>query len=163
MGRTSHQIAIVRDVAVATAILAAVYVLAPRIQSAVLTFPYYFLVAGFDVLEALAGPADAYRELFVGAYLLLLAALGTAMVRGGRTVARTADHSGIALGLAAPLAVLGTLALLVAASVLVGTDQREPVWTAGSAGVASLLLAGLVIGIDDRVRSSRAVASGGDD
>lgn len=153
MGSSSRQIAIVRDVAVATALLAAVYLLAPRIQSPVLTFPYYFLVAGFDVLEALVGPAAAYRPLLVGVYLVVLASIGTAVVRGGRTVARSSDRADIALGLAAPLAVLGALALLVAASALFGTDQREPVWTAGTAGLALLLLAWLVVSIGDRVVS----------
>lgn len=163
MGRSSRQIPILRDVAVATAILVAVYVLAPRLQSPVLTFPYYFLVAGFDVLEAFLGPADAYRELFVGTYLLVLAVIGTAIVRGGRTVARGTDRSGIALGLAAPFAVLGAIALLVAASVLVGTDQREPVWTAGGAALAALLLAAAVVFVVDGAVASFASKSSGDE
>lgn len=178
MDRSPDRIAFVRDVAIATATLATVYLLAPRLQWTVLVLPYYLLVGGFDLLELLFEPASTYRSVLVGGYLLALGAVGAAVARGVRVAVRRvdgservdrsgrvhhsgrSDESGLGLALAAPFVVLGLLALLLAASVLVGTDQREPVWTAGIAGLTLLavggLLASLVGGISRfrrRVRS----------
>ncbi|MFC4989756.1 hypothetical protein [Saliphagus infecundisoli] len=135
-----------RDALVATVILAALYGLGAASQAAPLQLPAYLVVVGFDVLEVGFGAAPVYRISFA-LYLVGLGVVAAAAAAGIRRLARGREVSSLRLGAAGALAVVGTLSLAVAASVFLGTTQREPVAIAGTAGAVMLALAGWLGGL----------------
>lgn len=163
---------LLRDAAIATAILAAVYGLAARYQPSVLVFPYYFLVVGFDVLEVAFGAADEYRPVLIGAYLLALGTITASVlhlvraalarrsedrVEGTGAAGSDSEPSGVRIALAAPLLAVALLALLFAVVLVLTTAQRGPAGIAGVVGVCSLGLAALVSGLPQRALRSLRV------
>lgn len=154
-----------RDAAVATILLAGLYLVGSEASHTVLVLPFYFLVVGFDVLELLFGPAYEYRSLLVGLYLLTLGTVCAGLLRLARGAVdgdglgdlEAHGAASLRLGLAAPLLAVALLALGFAVVVGVGTGQLGPLAIAGGAGLVSLALALVVSGVPQRtLRASRA-------
>lgn len=141
-----HRFQFGRDTLVATAVLVGLYALGAVGQATPLVIPRYFLVVGFDALEAVFGAASAYRASFA-LYLLGLGLVAATAAAGVRRLGGEATVSGPRLGAAGGLAVVGVLSLAFAASVFLGTAQREPVRIAAAAGLIMLALAGWLGGL----------------
>lgn len=163
MTSRSDWVPFVRDALLATAVLAAVYALGQRVDSAVVAVPYYVLLSWFDVLAEAVGAAGAVRAAVLACYLLGLGVVGAATASVVRRRVEAFGRVGTGAGLAAPFAVLGALALLFAAVTLVTTDQWEPVRIVGTVGVGLLLVAATLLAVvDGAVASWRSARDAGD-
>ncbi|WP_411968232.1 hypothetical protein [Haloferax sp. YSSS75] len=146
MNRT-QQVTFARDAVVATAVLAGLYLLGYGIQFQPLQIPTYLLIVGFDLIEVTFGSAGANYDVLFAAYLLGLGVLSAAVAHAVRAVSRKTDLPQWRLGAAGALAIVGTISLLFAVSVLVSTMQTTPVLVTGAAGIALLALAGWLSGL----------------
>lgn len=144
---------LLRDAAAASALLAALYLLGTTSQSDALVLPLYFLFVAIGIVEELLASAGvataALGTPIVAVTLLALGSIGAGVVHLARTRVDGAERSTLGLVLAAPLAVVGALALLVAVSAGLSTSQVEPVVYTGAVAAACLVLAALLSGVVD--------------
>ncbi|WP_135533688.1 hypothetical protein [Halostella pelagica] len=141
-----RRVPFVRDAVVATAVVTGSYALASNVEFAPLQIPGYLVIVGFGVLEAAFGFAGDYSEVLFAAYLIGLGLAGAVAAAAVRSRADETGAPGWQTGLAGALAVLGSLSLLFALAVLVGTSQWEPVLITGAFGLGTLALAGWLAG-----------------
>jgi hypothetical protein len=139
-----RSVSFVRDVVVATSVVIGLYGLA-FVEFQPVQLPGYFLIVGFDILEATVGSAGSNYEVLFYAYLIGLGVVGGGF--GHLFRAWTDDGvSGWRRGVAGALVVTGVLASLFALLVLVGSSQLTPVLIAGATGLVSLAMAGWLTG-----------------
>jgi len=136
-----------RDVAVAFAVLGAVY-LARRVEFQPLQIPAYLLIVTYDLVEVALPFLTPYHPLVFPLFLYLLAVVGAGAARwlgadgeGRSAVTRTAG--GVCL-------VVGTLSLLFGAFVggplISPTDNPTPLAVTGVTGVGLLGVGWLLLG-----------------
>lgn len=153
----SLQVAFLRDWAVVTALAGSLAVLGASVELVVLQLPYYLLIVGFDLVQVAVGAWAGYEPVQLGLYVVLVGLLAASVSHAVRTRAPETGTPGWRLALASFVALLAGLALLLAAVALLGTNQREPVVTAGTAGVVGLVLAAWLGGLYDvQVRTAPA-------
>lgn len=139
----------VRDVAVATLVLAGLYGLGHGVQFQPVQIPRYLLIVGFDALESVFGSAGPNYDLLFAVYILGLGVIGAAVSIGLREQSRSTGLSWWRLGVAGALAVVGFLSILFGAVILAGTSQLAPVVITGITGMGLLLLAAWLAGLVD--------------
>lgn len=133
----------VRDGVVATALLAALYLLAPRVDEQALQIPGYLLIVGFDLLESVFGPVQSAFYVVFALYIVALGVAGAGLASGFRRIAGRTSLPAWRIGIAAALTVVAVIALGFGAMVYSGTMQSEPVQILGTTGVVLLALAAL--------------------
>ena len=142
-----HKVAFARDALIATVAVVALYLLGEIAQFQPLLIPWYLLVVGFDVLEAVFGSAGRNYNVLFGAYLVGLGVLGAVVAAGVRRVTMDSSRSALRLGAAGALSLVGGISLLVAVAVLVGTSQLAPILITGVTGLVMLGVAGWLAGV----------------
>ena len=141
-------VSFVRDVVVATAVVVGLYGLA-FVEFQPVQIPGYFLIVGFDMLEATLGSAGSNYDVLFYAYLIGLGVVGGGL--GHFLRAWTDDEvPNWRRGVAGALIVAGLLAFSFALLVPVGPSQLTPVLIASVTGLLSFAVAGLVTGMLDR-------------
>jgi hypothetical protein len=145
----NHKVTFARDALIATVAVVGLYLLGEGAQFQPLQIPWYLLVVGFDVLEAVFGSAGKNYDLLFGAYLVGLGVLGAVVAAGVRRLTPDSSRSTLRLGAAGALSVVGGISLLVAAAILVGTSQLAPVLITGATGLVMLGVAGWLAGVLD--------------
>ena len=143
-----RSVSFVRDVVVATAVVVGLYGLA-FVEFQPVQIPGYFLIVGFDMLEATLGSAGSNYDVLFYAYLIGLGVVGGGL--GHFLRAWTDDEvPNWRRGVAGALIVAGLLAFSFALLVLVGPSQLTPVLIASVTGLLSFVVAGWVTGMLDR-------------
>ena len=136
-----------RDAAVAALAFAALYGLGMIAPVSALKIPAHLLVV--------FGPSTTNPALF-GAYLVGLGVVTAAAAEAVRNGAERTGRSALRIGVAGALALVGVLSLVFTVAIAFQTSQREPVVTAGAAGLALLALAGWIGGAFGVVRRPAA-------
>lgn len=139
----------VRDTVGATLVLAGLYVLTYVSPSSLLRIPGYFLVVGFGLAEMMLAPIDLHPYVPIAVYLLGLGVVSATAAHAFRRFVPGSYRSGLAVALSGALAIVGSLALLVALSVILDTSQREPALISATVGVLMLLISGWLVGLYD--------------
>ncbi|GAA0470037.1 hypothetical protein MUK72_04605 [Halococcus dombrowskii] len=143
-----RSVSFVRDVVVATTVVVGLYGLA-FVEFQPVQIPGYFLIVGFDMLEAAVESAGSNYDVLFYAYLIGLGVVGGGL--GHFLRAWTDDEvPSWRRGVAGALVVAGLLAFSFALLVLVGSSQLTPVLIAGVTGLLSFVVAGWVAGMLDR-------------
>jgi mannose/fructose/N-acetylgalactosamine-specific phosphotransferase system component IID len=151
----NYKVTFVRDALIATVAVVGLYLLGEGVQFQPLQIPWYLLVVGFDVLEAVFGSAGQNYDVLFAAYLVGLGVVGglvASLVRGqmGERIRRPdSARAALRLGVAGALAVVGVISLLFASVVLLGTSQLAPVLITGVTGLVMLGVAGWLAGVFD--------------
>ncbi|PSQ47688.1 hypothetical protein BRD15_06815 [Halobacteriales archaeon SW_6_65_15] len=126
----NHKVTFARDALIATVAVVGLYLLGEGAQFQPLQIPWYLLVVGFDVLEAVFGSAGKNYDLLFGAYLVGLGVLGAVIAAGVRRLTPDSSRSTLRLGAA-------------------GTSQLAPVLITGATGLVMLGVAGWLAGVLD--------------
>lgn len=150
----STRLTFLRDVVIATLVLAGLYGLAWGVQFQPVQIPGYLLITGFDAVEELVGAAGSNYAILFSLYILGLGVIGGSVSALLRKRSRETDLPGLRLGMAGALAVVGVLSLLFGLVVLLGTSQLTPVFVTGAVGVVLLGLAGWLAGLVEITRSA---------
>lgn len=153
----SNAVAFARDVAVVALLAGGLIAAGTRVDVTAVQLPAYFLIVGLDLLQAAVGAWSGFGALQFGAYLAGLGVFAAAVGHLGRTRLPDSGVAGWRLAVAGFVGLLGGVALVFAASVLVGSSQREPVAIAGTAGFLALVLAAWLSGLLDLRTGSATV------
>lgn len=144
---TTTRRAFARDTLVATLILAGFYGLGWGVQFQPAQLPGYLLIVGFDAVERVFGGAGAAHSLLFAVYVFGLGSVGAAIAGRLRSRSGRTPRPWWRTGMAGAVAVLGSLSLLFAVGLLIGTGQRVPVLITGTAGTTMLAVAGWLAGV----------------
>lgn len=148
----------VRDAAVATGVLAGLFLLSSVVRVQSVQVPGYLLVVGFDVLEAVFGPVRGFYAVVFALYVVALGVVAAGFAHGVRRFGARTNLPSWRLGLAAGLTVVAVIAAILLYVVYTGTAQSEPVVLLSWTVVILLVLAALVadvFGVTTRVGRPR--------
>lgn len=142
----SSAVAFARDSAVVTLLAGGLIAAGIRVDVTAVQLPAYLLIVGFDLLQAAVGAWVGFEAFQFGAYLAGLGLFAAAVGHLGRTRLPESGVAGWRFAVAGFVGLLGGVSLVIAASVLVGSSQREPVAIAGTVGILALVLAAWLSG-----------------